>query len=360
MKKIAIFMDGTWNEPNPDDRLNTNVYKLFKACSQTGDNFTWYESGVGTRWYDRISGGAFGYGIDVKIKDAYRQICNQFQPGSEIYLCGFSRGAYAARSLSGLIRKCGVLKKPTDENIDRAYSLYRDIGEAVDSAAATRFRNENSTTTDIKAIGVWDTVGELGIPKPIVDKFPFLEGSQFHDTTLSSHVQNAFHALAIDEHRDLFAPTLWREQGVAGQKVEQVWFPGAHADVGGGYEECGLSNWTLRWMADRLGKSGLSIDNGKLPDVVIGALANSPIHNSMNTPVFQIVCSPMLRPIDLSAAGGQLLDDTVFERLMFANPPYAPDNLMDALHFPHAQPESNPPEAQHQLDVILPSPLPSM
>lgn len=283
MANLVICCDGTWNVP---DELRqgvaapTNVAKLALGvlCTEASDQKLFYEPGVGTNADTRVIGGAFGYGLSANIKNAYRFLAQEYRPGDQLFLFGFSRGAYTARSLAGLIRNCGLLTSNHVDRVDDAFAFYRDRTSTThpDTLASNLFRRMYSYEDDtIHFIGVWDTVGALGIPTG-------LKGSEelsklnpnweklwgFHDTQLGRHVQNAFHALSIDEQRDPFRPTLWTSAN-PGQTVEQVWFAGVHSEVGGGSLNAELSDIALLWMVEqatqqRSDKLPLQIDRGAL------------------------------------------------------------------------------------------------
>jgi uncharacterized protein (DUF2235 family) len=180
-----------------------------------------------------------------------------YEFGDEIFLFGFSRGAFTARSISGMIRKCGILTRKHVDKYREALDLYHS-DHRPDDPIATKFRQDHSLSPtdpiEIKFIGVWDTVGALGIPGGDTSKFAF------HDTELSGSVRNAYHALAIDERRGPFQPTLWDYKPKPGQTIEQVWFAGVHSDIGGGYPEAGLSDIAMQWMMDKAHDAGLIMD----------------------------------------------------------------------------------------------------
>lgn len=182
---------------------------------------------------------------------------------------GFSRGAYTARSTAGLVRNCGILKKALADRIPEAYAMYRSK-EKPDSPNAVAFRNADSTTVGIKFVGVWDTVGALGVPIGLFKKFNERRYS-FHDTTLSRSILNAYHAVAIDEKRGTFKPTLWKTQSSPTQRVEQAWFAGVHSDIGGGYAENGLSDIAFTWMQEKAANCGLAFNKAYLQDNVRSA-----------------------------------------------------------------------------------------
>lgn len=271
MKRLILCCDGTWNraDQRSDGELcPTNViklaYRVAKRDSFDTPQIVYYDHGVGTgNAVDRLTGGAFGDGLEENIHDAYRFLIANYEEGDEIFLFGFSRGAFTARSIAGMIRNCGILKRESVRRYTDAIDLYRDRSYLPDHEFSRRFRGDHSICADepikIRFIGVWDTVGALGIP---IRGLRRLTGDkhQFHDTELSGSVENAFHALAIDERRRPFAPTLWFKTPKK-HRVEQVWFAGVHSDVGGGYPEAGLSDIALEWMlhnATQVG--GLAVD----------------------------------------------------------------------------------------------------
>jgi uncharacterized protein (DUF2235 family) len=279
-KRLVVCCDGTWNEPDQNHRgvaAPTNVAKLALGLhvEEAGAQRLFYEPGVGTSPDERIIGGAFGYGLSSNICDCYRWLALNYEPGDQLYLFGFSRGAYTARSLAGLIRNCGILRAPEVARADQAYAFYRDRTSQThpSSLASQLFRKMYShDVDDIDFIGVWDTVGALGIPTDLPlwkqvsaawHGWEQLWG--FHDTELSSHVRYAYHALAIDETRAPFKPTLWTHTDpTVEQTVEQVWFAGVHTEVGGGSADTGLSDIALIWMVEKARACGLEFTPGLL------------------------------------------------------------------------------------------------
>ncbi|MGQ0543936.1 MAG: DUF2235 domain-containing protein [Betaproteobacteria bacterium] len=271
MKRLILCCDGTWNSADQEKSgtpCPTNVVKLgYRLAKRDGGiaQVIYYDQGVGTgNTIDRMTGGAFGDGLEENIHDAYRFLVANYEPGDELYLFGFSRGAFTVRSIGGMIRKCGILERRAVRQYRDAIALYR--GEQhPDDARCVSFRKSFSFVekTGIRMIGVWDTVGSLGIPLRGLRWLTRRE-HQFHDTELSGSVEIACHALAVDERRAPFAPTLWDYKPKPGQQVEQVWFCGAHSDVGGGYAETGLSDIALEWMIGRARAAGLAFDAAAL------------------------------------------------------------------------------------------------
>lgn len=166
---------------------------------------------------------------------------NNFSDGDEVFLFGFSRGAYTVRSTAGLMGKCGLLRKPQAQRFQQAYGLYRRRDPTADSPDVAAFRQAHFWEIDIKFIGVWDTVGALGVPFRGL-RWLSRRTYEFPDTELSPRVKFGHHGIGIGERRGSFRPTLWTGAPKPGQVVEQGWFAGVHSDVGGGYAEQGLAD----------------------------------------------------------------------------------------------------------------------
>lgn len=280
MKRLVVCTDGTWNSRDragADGRGLTNVAKLYASVAQADaagtEQLPAYYPGVGTGpWWDRIVGGAFGVGISQNIQRAYGWVVDQYEPGDELFFFGFSRGAFTARSIVGFIRNCGILRREHRAMIPTAYEFYRNRSPEKHprAAAAIAFRERyaHPGIPALKCVGVWDTVGALGVPTTGPIGWWTRRRHGFHDVALSSWVQNAFHALAVDERRKPFEPTIWEvadadaRNPARRQRVEQVWFCGVHSNVGGGYADARLSDLALRWMLDKAAECGLAL----LPD----------------------------------------------------------------------------------------------
>lgn len=255
-KRIVVCLDGTWNEPS-DNKRSTNVVKIMRAVRQSAESgktqIVFYDKGVGTGGtIDKFRGGAFGRGLEDNVQDGYRYLANNYEVDDEIYIFGFSRGAFTARSLAGFIGVCGLLDRTTMGLMGRAWDLYRTPKAERDPAEVDEIQSKARHPVKIRCIGVWDTVGALGVP---IEALNWINGGryQFHDTTLGKDVDCALHAIAIDEKRGPFAPTLWQSpEPITDRIVEQVWFPGAHSNVGGGYPDAGLSDLALDWMIKRV------------------------------------------------------------------------------------------------------------
>ena len=277
MKRIVVCCDGTWNEPDHSQAgkpCPTNVVKLASLIPPLAQDGTgqrvFYHNGIGSMASrtKRLIDGATGYGISRILLACYSWLVRTYAPGDELYFFGFSRGAYTARSLAGFVRNSGILRPEHESLIPDGFALYRSRdGSRTPRSEASRLFRQNyawSDRTPIRCIGVWDTVGSLGVPNDLFQgilKHLFRVNREFHDTDLSSSVDFAFHAVAIDEHRKSFLPTLWTVPPGqrSDQHVEQCWFPGCHADVGGGNPDSALSAVALEWMIDRARMAGLDI-----------------------------------------------------------------------------------------------------
>lgn len=258
-RRLVVFFDGTWNTPD-SGKNPTNVVKMLRAVCNKAEGVSqvcFYDKGVGTGGpIDRLRGGASGKGLTANMVDGYRFLGNNAEPEDEIYVFGFSRGAYTARSLVGFIGLAGLLS-PLDlgGGLAQVIAIYRDSDltteQKLEKIDALDIRRRKDVR--IRCVGVWDTVGSLGIP---TDWGRMLKKFYFQDVQLSDKVDVALHAMGIDEKRAAFAPTLWvREKDsvpVPGQIVEQVWFSGVHSNIGGSYADAGLSDITLDWMMKRV------------------------------------------------------------------------------------------------------------
>ncbi len=266
MKRIIVCSDGTWNKPEEDLTKDypTNVLKFSRAIKPVDDigvaQTVFYDWGVGS-YYDKVGGGAFGAGLDKNVMDGYRYIVHNYDEGDEIFLFGFSRGAYTVRCLAGLINNCSILKKEHENRIVEAYKLYKNPKEKPDGEVSAQFRTNYALCQQapIHFVGVWDTVGSLGLPKSI---FGFIKDKHlFFDNKIGSIIKTARHALSIDELREDFEPTIWEQDYYKKVDLKQVWFAGVHADVGGSYppDEQGqnLSDIPMIWMKNEAEKQNL-------------------------------------------------------------------------------------------------------
>ena len=353
-RRIVLLFDGTWNKPES----NTNVERLRRLIAPRDasgvEQIVEYIPGVGVApGMTHLLGGAFGYGLSGNVMAGYHRLCEKWQPGDDVYLFGFSRGAYTARSLGGLIRKCGLLKRGADGKlaqaaVSSAYDFYRDTTIQPDDPAAQNFRAQHSVEIGIHFIGVWDTVGSLGIPDT-ASWFPFARASyQFHDTELSKIVKYAYQALALDEHRADFSPTVWTRnpdslkpgETLTSKKLEQIeieqrWFIGSHADVGGGNNCDGagrrpdpLPELPLAWLQQKAIAAGLACDEILIPetDACTGVPRNS--YAEFMYGLYKEFSPPFDRT--LGNGVNEKVDDSVWERWL-ADATYRSPSLAQAL-----------------------------
>ncbi|MEB3356782.1 MAG: DUF2235 domain-containing protein [Synechococcales bacterium] len=290
-KRLVVCSDGTWQ--NLENTKLTNAARLAQAIPSTGEDgkpqIIFYDEGIGGQsgfngwlkplnWLSKQLAGATGLSIDYHIKEAYIFLCMNYEPGDEIYLFGFSRGAYTVRSLAGLIYNCGLLNPLHIDKVDEAYKHYRSRkhDDHPNSDEMRKFREDYSQGTvegrvPITFLGCWDTVESLGLPWKIEEKY------RFHDSKLSSIIHHARHAVAVDEHRKNYDVTLMQLHPTMQQKPRlqsapksqktfwQVWFPGDHGCVGGGDGvPQGLADAALKWMMAEAGEIGLTIRENRI------------------------------------------------------------------------------------------------
>ena len=258
MKNIVICCDGTGNEYG---RNNTNVVETYVLAVKNAAQVVYYDPGVGTGGWEyheedgalrALNDQATGYGLQKNVEDAYRYLMGSYETGDRVYLFGFSRGAFTVRSLASMLYTCGLLGADAGNLVEYASKVYNTPDKA---DIAPGFRTAFGRACPVHFIGVWDTVESLALNA----------GKRFHDARLNPEVSHGFHALAIDEKRRDFPPFVWDESRVQQhQTVEQVWFAGVHSDVGGWYDERGLSNIALHWMLGKAMACGLLVDASRL------------------------------------------------------------------------------------------------
>jgi uncharacterized protein (DUF2235 family) len=355
-KRLVLFLDGTWNSIDS----NTNVWRMRSLCAAQGRDgkpqLVYYEIGV-----NGFLGGVFGKGLDENIRRAYEWLVENYNPGDEIYIFGFSRGAYTARSLAGLVAMNGILRAGSPIGVSELFDRYKraneetiwklqEIQEAGDTAKFTQQENwllKYSQPAKITVVGVWDTVGSVGWE---LGNIPGISRSSFGylHTGLRIHILNAYHALAIDEHRGDFSPTLWdmrfpkdRKAVIAQWRplasVEQRWFVGAHANVGGGYPADMLAQGPLRWMMKKAEAHGLTFRSevDLDGDAKTARIADS--YNAFMYGGYALLHDRLYRPIGARARVeedgahvnvNETIDASVFDRWR-ADSSYRPTNLVE-------------------------------
>ena len=376
-KNIIFCADGTWNGPGKDDDDTSpasNVWKLFmqldgtldpatlplaneqeKTLAGDGGHAAKYIHGVGDSsvLLDRVFGGMFGSGIIERIVRGYTFISRNYEDGDSIYIVGFSRGAYTARALGGLITDMGLLNNAGNRLDDKAMAyrlgaavwrahrdkrvqaraantgnnglvaLFKSVVDALPHFISTPLGPNDviATRNHIRAIAVWDTVGALGIPL-YADSDDRMDVFRFADTALSQNVDFGIHAISLDEQRADFTPTLWD----ARSGVTQVLFPGAHADVGGGYppNETGLSNGALVWMVAKLSDLGVKFHGA--PALTSGN-ADSIGHRPWATGVFTSLKQGPRTVLETAHGTDQLgFHQSISMRLQASPTTWLPDN----------------------------------
>jgi uncharacterized protein (DUF2235 family) len=283
-KRIVVCSDGTGNTAIKG--RGTNVFKLFEAVDLDSHRYdptvtpqiAIYDDGVGTEDFKplKLLGGATGWGLSRNVKHLYAELVRVYDPGDEIYMFGFSRGAFTVRTLVGLIATCGLidprqLPKRTARafhaKVQKAYSAYRAcyqplvkqafVKPSKDRAARFKKRFSYPDETRIRFVGVWDTVDAVGLPFHLGELLnATVYRFKFPDHALSRIVDRACHALAIDDDRQTFHPLMWKETPQDAGRVSQVWFAGAHSNVGGGYPKQGMSFVALDWMLEEAAQAG--------------------------------------------------------------------------------------------------------
>ena len=374
-KNIILCADGTGNKGG--NTPDSNVYKIYNAIdirSKETKQIKFYDNGIGTGDNKYISGisQAFGFGFGRNVCDLYRFLAKNYEDGDNVFLFGFSRGAATVRALSGFIATCGLISAQNEkkevlsaerlnEKIKERFDAYRNAKKK--PADAEAFREENKEKNQlgvipIKCIGVWDTVAALGWPKDweplwfpptlgvlVIDKFFrtldwFLSrfrgaAHEFYEWELTENVEYAYQALAIDDERKSFRPMVWEEKDKEGNpkktQVEQVWFAGAHSNVGGGYERAGLADVALDWMMAKIGQDelGLEFKSSAHEEIQGNATAHGQLYNSRDG--FAIYFRYHPREIEQLSAGKMKdnikIHHSVFERMHRRTANYAPGHL---------------------------------
>lgn len=292
-KSLVVLCDGTWNELTDVNRPVTNVVKLAEILNAKrtdgAEQVVYYDDGVGVGSdavasnIESVVGGAFGAGLLRNIEEAYRFIIFNYSPGDDIYIFGFSRGAFTARSLAGMLNKIGIIRHTQAHRIYDAFQHYKSKRRKSDSVIR-RFRQDlgygevyvdaddypdthiQMQALSIRYMGIWDTVGSMGLPKfGRVDPDTLPAKYRFHDLSLSPFVKSARHAIGLNEDRKAFLATRWDNLKLLGssEAYQQLWFPGDHGSIGGGGDITGLSDEALDWVAAGAEGAGLSINRAE-------------------------------------------------------------------------------------------------
>lgn len=347
MRNIVIGADGTWNRPDQVDRqrqVPSNVVKTVRAVMEKApqiEQLRYYDTGVGTAGLmDKLWGGMAGNGLFGNMRQAYAWLLARHQPDDRLFLFGFSRGAFTVRSLAGMLAVCGIPRcRPEDAGAtgkkaiekramaiaDEAARVYRirDADQRLRAGQAFRAKYR-SLPGEVHFLGVWDTVGAMGLPTRGPLGWLTRSRHRFHDVCLGHNVRHAYHALAINERRAPFEPSVWLPPCPPEcATVEQVWFAGVHSNVGGGYADAGLSDQALMWMLEAAGQHGLVLDphylKRRVDPNVFGELRDS-LSPMYKTPLTGL---PRLRDLGTGALG-EAIHPSVFRRWRAPSRPEEP------------------------------------
>lgn len=386
-KNIVLCSDGTGNKGGQGDV--TNVWRVFKAVDVHAHQYTingnsktlgygkeqiaFHDDGVGTQnlKFLKMFGGAFGWGLSKNVRNLYLQLVRVYDPGDQIYLFGFSRGAFTVRTLAGLITLCGIVDRfnrykngnpseiKTDEELQKlvknAYKAYR---KSYPRTTFDRFRSEKGEKKrllepgkdfkqtsavkdkdhapggdiEIRFIGVWDTVDAVGLPFDELTKLlDLVRPVRFTDLKLSQHVIKASHAISIDDERRTFQPVMWDETGENGDRIEQVWFAGVHSNVGGGYPKQGMALVSLDWMIERARKAGLEVQEGEQKSIRRQANVDDKLYNSRAglAVYYRYLPRNIQRISEAHGIDTPKIHFTVFSRIHNGTEGYAPGYIPD-------------------------------
>lgn len=365
-KNIVICSDGTGNSAIKD--RGTNVFKLYEAVDLNGHltdstlmpQIAFYDDGVGTETFKpfKVLGGAFGWGLSNNVKQLYASLARSYDAGDNIFLFGFSRGAFTVRTLGGFIAACGILDRSrylTDadlvEAVDDAYEVYRSkymtgvhryirtLGRKLHSPSAPPSRFDAKVAgfreahgvhdAKIAFIGVWDTVDAVGLPFDELADFInyFIYPFKFSDLMLSPKVSQGRHAISIDDERHTFHPVMWDESAGA-ERIKQVWFAGVHANVGGGYPKQGMSLTALAWMMAEAESAGLRFIDEDREYYIDHQNVNDKLYNSRAGLAVYYRYKPRdIYEICKEANTSPKVHETAIDRIKLRTEGYAPGNL---------------------------------
>ena len=355
-KNIVLCADGTGNEGGytPD----SNVFKTYNGVDihhPTIKQITFYDNGVGTAKNKilRALSGALGFGFASNVKDLYEYLAKHYCPGDKIYLFGFSRGAATIRAFMGFVGTCGLVKgnglahDKLKQYTCEAFEAYKKHKRHPEIAKRFREHDNSNNVVPIEFIGVWDSVSALGLPDHM-DQTGFLSWvlnlffkytdkilnlfwpHHFYVYDLNDKVKHAYQALALDDARTSFWPLVFDENKHQQTQIEQVWFAGMHANVGGGYERTGLATVALHWMLVRASHHDLHFKKGFVQQQEQDANVNGRLYNSRDgVAIFyryhpreiDTLCKNKMRDNEIK------IHETVIDRMQQQTADYAPTHL---------------------------------
>jgi len=369
MKNIVLCADGTGHRGGYG--RDTNVYKTYKAVdinSPGVDQYTFYDQGVGTdksdtskNKYRTALSGAFGFGFRNNVLHLYHFLARSYNPGDAIFLFGFSRGAATVRAFAGFINACGLVDRnhssvqtngafdgdKFQELVEQAFECYQNNKN---KPAQQKFKDQYAVKESIHApngdlkikfVGVWDTVSALGFSQDfslllkwifstaekISNMIPWL-AHDFYDYELNNSIENAYHALSIDDERTTFHPLVWNEKNFTGH-VEQVWFAGVHSNVGGGYPRTGLSDIALQWMQSKAQAHGLVLYQDHLTAIQDSANIYDKLYDSRDGVAIYYRYGPrnLIKLCDNKLKGNIAIHLSAYKKIKELSDGYAPDSI---------------------------------
>lgn len=340
MKRIILCADGTWNIRDQKDgetgkRRPSNVTKIARAILARApdgvDQVVYYHDGIGTEGgaVDRVTDGAFGHGMEDNIRTLYRFIVYNHEPGDQLFFFGFSRGAFTVRSLAGFMNFVGLIEKDDDYYVPDLYGCYgkgKGPGTPEWKQAFHKIKTVRPCPP-IQMIGVWDTVGALGAPGVMGRVFNGRK-YDYHQIGLFPTIQNAYHALAIDEQRRPFAADLWEKVAGWNGKIQQAWFAGVHTNIGGGYTVDGLANEALHWLVEKAEGLGLAVESDYLAH--FEPHFTSVLRDSMSVK-YRLMGGAKARTIGAYRNAGECVHQSAIDRAHHAASSYDPSNLRAAI-----------------------------
>lgn len=356
-RRLILLFDGTWNRRED----TTNVWRMRLMLRRSADQVVFYDEGVGTIKGEAIRGGAFGMGLSRKVLAGYLWLMENYEDAKEsprgvadqVFIFGFSRGAFTARSLAGLLNLFGLLRKDSTRRVIEVFKASREGWLNRDDDTARDFRRNYGREVSIELLGVWDTVGALGDPRIIGSIF---ENENAHKAKeLPSIVKHAVHALAVDEHREKYKPTLWPQETSRDQFMEQRWFVGAHSNVGGGYDRDGLFLRPLQWIQGHALRLGLEfgVRIAALGDLFDTSFPRKSL-NEMAGGLYRAALQwkSFNRPVSLGSLTNETIDYTVIEKWIWSTA-YRPPSLENLLgNIPDDRAPARHLSDQHILDLL--------
>jgi len=265
-RNLVFIADGTFSTLRAGCESSAGLLlRLLEEPGPRADQLYTYNPGVQGEGWGKWFNAVTGAGINLTIRQGYAFLASRYRPGDRIYLFGYSRGAYAVRSLAGMIGVVGLLRpeNATHRNVRLAFRHYeRNVRDTLKEEMTRRGFTDRlcHARVAIEMLGTWDTVRALGLPYPVLSRLAGM-ATEFHDHALGTHIRHGYQALAVDEDRTAFAPILWQRSTDWQGRLEQAWFPGTHGDVGGELrgraEARPLANIALNWMLRRAARHGL-------------------------------------------------------------------------------------------------------